>query len=327
MPSSDGASPRRGSGPDVVAHADWSTHPAKRWVALARQDGHRFVAAPPVPSPEPGALLAWLRAKAGGGRVLLGLDVPLGVPEAWGHRTGIASFRELLAVLQQDETRAASFFTPASRPEEITPWRPFYPARPGGARQRHLLDALGVSSMEALLRQCDRATDHRPAAGALFWTLGPKQPGKAAISAWRDVLLPALGDGKDGIGLWPFDGALAQLTACRVVVVEAYPADLGLQLGVPSPGRGWSKRRQADRRRIGATLARWSGQHGVALDDVLAAELADGFGEAATGEDRFDAVVGMLGMLAHLSSVRAGGGAVASAGGALEGWMFGMPWK
>lgn len=311
---------------DLVAHADWSAHPSKRWVAMATRVGETYRVEAPVPAPAD--LVDWLRARADGGRVVLGLDVPLGVPAAWGALVGVASFRALLDILARDAGRGASFFTPATRPEEIGPWRPFYPARPGGARQAHLLAALGLTSMDQLLRRCDRATAERGAAGALFWTLGPKQPGKAALSAWREVLLPAIGTLGDRLGLWPFDGGLDVLSVRPVVIAEAYPAELGWRLGLPAPGRGWSKRRRADRARQGRVLLGWAEGQGVELVEVLRGEIADGFGEEPTGEDRFDAVVGVLGMLAVVARTPSGSAPRPADGGGeevvLEGWLLGL---
>lgn len=66
----------------------------------------------------------------------------------------------------------------------------------------------------------------------------------------------------------------------------------------------------------------WAVTQGVVLSAALREEIADGFGDAPTGEDRFDAVVGVLGMLAVLPSPR-----LTLAWGpetALEGWLFGM---
>ena len=53
--------------------------------------------------------------------------------------------------------------------------------------------ALGWHGAAALSRACDRATAERPAGAPLFWTLGANQSGKAAIAAWRDMLLPGAG--------------------------------------------------------------------------------------------------------------------------------------
>ena len=68
---------------------------------------------------------------------------------------------------------------------------------------------------------------------------------KAAISAWRDLLLPALA-GPNPPALWPFDGAMLPLllAANRVVIAETYPAEAMRQLGLRMGG---SKRRHADR--------------------------------------------------------------------------------
>ena len=71
--------------------------------------------------------------------------------------------------------------------------RPFYPQRGvrGMTRLSHAA-ALGLGDAAGLSRLCDRATPDRPAGAPVFWTLGANQSGKAAIAAWRDLLLPAL---------------------------------------------------------------------------------------------------------------------------------------
>ena len=84
-----------------------------------------------------------------------------------------------------------------------------------------------------LSRWCDRATAERPAGAPLFWTLGANQSGKAAITAWRDWIVPALGaHGRNPgrrnrpIRLWPFEGGLHALLAPGVAVLaEVYPAE------------------------------------------------------------------------------------------------------
>src|SRR5690606_36678987 len=75
--------------------------------------------------------------------------------------------------------------------------------RPGGTSQRHLIDGLGVESMTDLLRVCERRNGTRGAASPLFWTLGGKQVGKAAILGWKEVLAPALRDPELDVKLWP----------------------------------------------------------------------------------------------------------------------------
>ena len=64
----------------------------------------------------------------------------------------------------------------------------------------------------------------------MFWTLGAKQVGRAAIAGWSQFLVPAL----DRIRLWPFEGALRDLCSpLSVVVCETYPAEFYGHLGLP----------------------------------------------------------------------------------------------
>ena len=59
--------------PEIVAHADWSTNPPGRQVAIARRVGARYTAAAPHAVGAIGALFDTLQAEAGpGGTILLG---------------------------------------------------------------------------------------------------------------------------------------------------------------------------------------------------------------------------------------------------------------
>jgi len=102
--------------------------------------------------------------------------------------------------------------------------RPFYPnGGYKGRRKEDLFRGHGVSSLEPLLRRCERAGKGRRQARCLFWTLGGNQVGKAAICGWRDVFAPALRGGGP-VSLWPFDGALPSLLVPgNVVVAESTP--------------------------------------------------------------------------------------------------------
>ncbi|MXP65879.1 DUF429 domain-containing protein [Roseomonas sp. M0104] len=85
---------------DQLIHADWSVSPRKRWAATAvRQAGHWVVKAPALVGPAE-AFLDRAFAAAARQRVLLGFDFPIGVPAAYGARTGLRSFRELLPLLR-----------------------------------------------------------------------------------------------------------------------------------------------------------------------------------------------------------------------------------
>ena len=117
--------------PAVVAHADWSIDPKKRWVASAILGGdrrYRAVACRTV-GPLP-AFLDGLAALAGpAGAVFLGFDLPLGLPARYAARAGIEDFRATLPRLGSGRWR--NFFDVAALPGEVSPLRPFYPARAG----------------------------------------------------------------------------------------------------------------------------------------------------------------------------------------------------
>jgi len=283
---------------EIAAHADWSADPRKRWASLARRgnDGGWVVLAP-RPVGDPAALLAGLLRD--GGAAALGLDLPLGVPRGWAAGRAEAGFPALLRALPE----ASPFWRVADDLGAVSASAPFYPRRGvrGMTRASHAA-ALGLEGPAALMRLCDRATAARPAGAPPFWTLGANQTGKAAITAWRDWLGPALRAGAP-IALWPFDGGLrALLRPGRAVLAEVYPAEAMRQVGVALRG---SKRRRADRLGALPSLRRAMARLGAVPDAAAEAALRDGFGDDAAGEDRFDSLVGLLGMLAVLDGARA----------------------
>jgi hypothetical protein len=315
---------RSNSLPAVVAHADWSVDPGKRWVAAAvlAHDGRYCAAAPRSVGPLD-AFLDGLGAQSGlQGCVLLGVDFPIGLPAAYAARAGLDDFAALLPRLGRGRWR--DFFQVAGRPDEISLARPFFPARPGRKGEfsrRQLADGLGLDRFTDLLRACDRATAGRPAAAALFWTLGAQQVGKAAITGWRDLLIPAIQAGRD-LGIWPFDGSLYRLFAPgRVVVAETYPGEVYGQLGLAFSAGG--KRSQAGRAANAAALIDRARSLDVALDAQLRAAIEEGFNAAPGGEDPFDATVGLLGMLNVLSGGRPVGEPTDPVVRKIEGWILG----
>jgi hypothetical protein len=194
------------------------------------------------------------------------------------------------------------FFSVAAEVGEVSPERPFYPARGlrGMTRAAHAA-ALGFAGPASLSRLCDLATTQRPAGAPLFWTLGANQTGKAAISAWRDWLAPALAAGAP-YRLWPFEGGLHALLAPGVAVLaETYPAEAMRHLGVVLSG---SKRSREARRAAGPSL-RLAMQR-LAVDPAagLGAALEAGFGTDALGEDRFDSLLGLLCVVGVLDGAR-----------------------
>jgi len=311
--------------PRVVAHADWGVGAAKRWVAVAvlGPDGS-YRALAPRPVGRDGSVLERLGVPDGDprGGVVLGFDFPIGLPRRYAALGGIDAFRPALAGFGQG--RWAAFYEVASAREEIGLYRPFYPMRPGGRAKSHLYEALGLAAGE-LLRRCDRQ-----GAEALFWTLGGRQVGKAAIDGWRTVLAPAMRDPALDVALWPFDGEFAGLVARGgVVVAETWPRECYRHLGVsfaPAPGAPHpSKRRQADRRRNAPALLAWAAATGTELEPGLTALIMDGFGPRSGGEDPFDAVAGLFGMVNVLLGRRAAGvPAEDEAVRRVEGWILGL---
>jgi len=317
--------------PRLVAHADWSTSPHKRWLALAilQSDG-RYLALPPQVVGEADTLLSCLRSLAGPqGGVLVGFDFPIGLPLAYARRAGIEDFLAILPELGRGQW--AQFYQPASSPEEISLRRPFYPARAGAASQRHLVEGLGVESMLDLRRRCEQAHAGRRAACPLFWTLGAQQVGKAAISGWREVLSASSESGLQ-VFVWPFRGRLEELLRPeRIVVAETYPAEyyafLGVTFSSPRPGSKAGKRLHAERAANAPRLLAWAETAGVNLDEHLRLTILDGFGRSPQGEDAFDAVVGLWGMLEVVLGRRPAGEPQDKAIRKVEGWILGQAWR
>ena len=268
-------------------------------MALARPALHGWTLSI-EPVGDVGTLLARLLDAANGGPVALGVDFPIGLPRAYAaqYPEGARDFPTFLRALHA----RPGFFQVADTIEEICPGRPFYPRRglAGMTRLSHAI-ALGLESAASLSRACDRATTQRPAGAPLFWTLGANQTGKAALSAWRDLLLPAM-SGPNPPALWPFEGPFRSLLRSgRVAIAETYPADALRQLGMRPIG---SKRRQSDRIAslpgLRAAMASLRATPAPALESLL----AEGFGADPAGEDRFDCLLGVLCVLLVLAARR-----------------------
>ena len=282
----------------IVAHADWSVDPRKRWVAIARRVANGWRLAAPVPVGAVETFLNRLLEMADGGPVALGLDLPLGLPRAYAAQVLEKDFLDFLAAMPE----RPDFFSVCATLAEVAAGRPFYPARgvAGMTRAAHAM-ALGLGGAAALSRACDRATSERPAGAPLFWTLGANQSGKAAIAAWQHMLLPALANG-DAVRVWPFAGPFRELLAPGVVAVaETYPAEALRHLGIRLKG---SKRRQSDRVAVADVLCAAMDALKVAPDRECMQAVADGFGSDAAGEDRFDCVLGVLCVLNVLQGNR-----------------------
>ncbi len=247
-------------------------------------------------------LLARLRDLAQGAPVALGVDFPIGLPRAYVARHLAGQAMPDFPTFLHELADRPEFLSVCGTLEEIGPARPFYPMRGmrGMTRLSHAL-ALGLDSAAGLSRACDVATLHRPAGAPLFWTLGANQTGKAAIAAWRDLLLPALA-GPHPPALWPFDGPLLpSLTGDQVVIAETYPAEAMRQLGLHMGG---SKRRHADRLALVPAIRAAMAALCASPNPILDCLMAQGFGPDAAGEDRMDCVVGLLCVLQVLAGRR-----------------------
>lgn len=157
----------------------------------------------------------------------------------------------------------------------------------------------------------------------MFWTLGGKQVGKAALSGWKCLSATPAGSRH----LWPFEGTLEALLdgSEGVVVVETYPREFYRHVKpAVSGGAPWSKRRQADRKLWVPSLLAWASSLGVSWTPAVLERVEVGFSAGANGEDEFDAVVGLLGMIA-VARGRLPSGEPADDEDVvrLEGWMLG----
>jgi hypothetical protein len=285
--------------PTIVAHADWGTAPRKRQVAVARlaagaaqASGYAVTSLGPAPdgSGPAGDLLDALAAAAAPGQAVAGFDFAIGLPRAYALAAGICSFPEFLDVLGTPPWQEFSLV--ATQASEVALRRPFYPARPGGTRRDHLYAGLGLTGAE-LRRRCDGSD-----AETLFWTLGGKQVGKAALAGWR--LLGAARRRRAPVALWPFAGPLPALLAGApgVVAAEAYPREYYRHV---RPGRArsrWSKRRRDDRLAWAPGILGWAESLGVTWDAGVRRRVEDGLSAGPDGEDEFDAMIGLLGVIA-----------------------------
>jgi hypothetical protein len=313
--------------PAVVVHADWGTNPKKRVRANARLDPDGCYR---IEKPQPVNRTGSWRDRLGipattAGPAMIGFDFPIGVPIAYADRAGITSFTDALVHFGNGVWR--EFYEVCRRPEEITLHRPFFPyscPRKDMCRREQLTSALGIE-WNRLYRQCERRTEDRRAACPLFWTLGGNQVGKGALAGWREFVQPMLSEGED-VGLWPFDGRLTDLLrSCSVVIVETYPTEFYGHLGVRFPGgEDGGKRSPSARTHLAETLITATASLDAELSAQARQTLASGFGSRGDGEDDFDALVGLLGMLRH---VRTGAQVEAPPDPAVtsvEGWILGQ---
>ena len=279
-----------GAGFDTVAHSDWGALPAARWSAVVSRvgDGWRVVLLEPA-----GDLAVRLPALSATGRVLAGFDFPIGVPASYGALAGLDGFEHLLARIGSGAW--ADWGLVCQEARQIAIHRPFYPkfgGVKGTVKKAHLETRLGLTLAD-LRRGCEAGGGE-----ILFWTLGPKSVGKAAIHGLETAVQPLCAQ---GARLWAFHGTLADLASTRLVLAETYPALSYASIcgtKMVDKGKALSLRRLTDR--VMASCARL----GVDLPDPVAARVTAGFevsaGSAKANSDEFDALIGLLGMIEAL---------------------------
>jgi hypothetical protein len=109
----------------------------------------------------------------------------------------------------------------------------------------------------------------------------------------------------------------------RFVVAEAYPGEMYGHLGLALRAHG-GKRRQAARLANAARLLGWAEHSRIALAPELHVEIASGFGSDPGSDDRFDAVVGLFGLLNVLRGGRPSGEPDDPVVRRIEGWILGL---
>lgn len=313
--------------PTLIVHADWSVHHAKRRMAIAELDpdgGYTVSSIGPVGAVE--SFYARMAARSSQPALILaGFDFPIGIPAHYASLLGVTSFKELLPRLGKGDL--GEFYQVARSPLEISPQRPFYPHGTKGVKHAHLLEGLQAPDLAALLRRCEHKTGSRTQACPLFWTLGANQVGRAAIAGWRDLLAPASEFTDLDVRLWPFDGTLKDLLhPGNFVVIETYPTEFYHQLGLAlgKGGKGSGKRSQAARSSNAEALRAYASALSIRLIPEVEAFIVDGFGPREDGEDDFDALVGLLGMLGTLARGVEPQVGVSREAALVEGWIFGQ---
>jgi hypothetical protein len=145
--------------PALVAHADWSAHPAKRWMARALlQPGGGYLVLPPVRVGALDGFWAWLQAVAPTGPILVGFDFPIGLPAAYADRVGIEDFPAALDEFDGDFLQCCWNSRGDFARATVLP-RSTGRTEPAGSRRR--LGAGGLGPPASALRSRDREPPRR----------------------------------------------------------------------------------------------------------------------------------------------------------------------
>lgn len=269
--------------PNIIC-ADWSVNAKNRAaIGLFQQDANNWSLRFRDGIDDVDAWLkTWLDGQAQ--RTWLGIDVGLGLPEAWWQAVQAAgkpaprSFRELLQSLSKDDP----FFQRAQKLEELSLWRPFASIK--DSKKQDLVKTLFGDSDKPnpLMRQCDREAK----AEALFWCVGPRQVGGASAHAWKTIIKPFLDH--EAMQLAFLDCTWAEASErLGLTIVEIWPTLA--RKSVAGKGFNGSKENRADR------IASWAHLTQHAIAKGLNAEICYELGQLAIGSSHlFDAASGVL---------------------------------
>ena len=301
----------------TLVHSDWSVHGKKRWSAIAHhtKNGWRIEAI------ELFAEISDLLSGPLDRSILAGFDFPIGLPGFWYEAAGIPDFVSFIDKVRSGEL--PQFFMVSDAASEISFSRPFYPNSAGKKNEKKkqdLLSQLNLSMSSQLLRQCEKAHGNRNDASPLFWTIGAKQVGKAALSGWKEVIFPLH---EKGALIWPFQTLQLTEKSKKLVLLETYPAQY-YDFFEPRLMKGRSKRRQNDRVIAGSKILSWLNTRNVLVLPSLETRIKDGFGLSEDGEDPFDALVGLCGMLDVVLGNRSSSPRLSPLHLGQEGWIFGQ---
>lgn len=271
--------------PRFFVSADWSKEPGKRAVYIADLRERRIFRQARSNWSFDG-LMALAEGLSAEGRVVVGVDVALGVPRSYwklvladsryGHPT---NFVDWLGRLGGDR----DFFNPANTARNHEQWRvdlPWFHVPKG----KGTLTAFKQRVDDGFLRLIDRSTGAKP----LFAVSGiPGAVGSGTRDFWRE-LAPNLRTNRK-FAVWPFEGPLALLLEHhRVVLAETYPglayaAALARELPT-QPMRVVKTGKKHQRIHACEKLvdAAWVNTHGVNLGDLT---------RPGGNEDDFDALM------------------------------------
>lgn len=312
-----------------VVHCDWGAHNHKRAMCIADKiDGKWSIVKIEEAGDARTLLNRLLHGIADNAKLLVGFDFPIGYPHAYGAKAELTGFLKALPCFGQHEW--INFFRKAKTQEELSIHRPFYPRScpTKGFATREIFTTELEIRWQDMFRECELRTEHRTDASPLFWTLGPKAVGTAAMLGWLEILQPIVRDQNRCFGIWPFEGNLNNLLReRRGVIVETYPGECYNHLGFP---RNWSgKRSQQKRKACSKYFQDWQKRANATFSHEVELDLKNGFPardmrSEEDGEDSFDAVVGACSMIDVVEGRRAEGNHSSQRLQAHEGWIFGQ---